>query len=1032
MVNLSPPARSDARSGRCGLIRRLLAVLVLAALTAGDPAAGDPAALLDQIRSARLEPERAVVVDNLTLNTGLASLAIRSGVIFPAAPVGGRVVEMVFAGDASFVLEPPDAVEAGQLELFTGAPRLDEKVSEAVLVVTLDAAADAIAGRAPAPVDRQARGRALELFERWKQRPERRLLGVETALLRDALGDPGYDGFFAGWFRGERLGEFLYLFEPDAREQVALGRFSVPETSDREKRKLARQLHRQQRRGRLIGLAVEDLGRWDTWLSASSTVRPSPGELRVRPPPGELRVRPPPGEPRRGGEPVPGAPAFEPVHYELETTLGGPQLTLRGRTRIHLERRSPGRTVSLEIHPDLQLRQVRVAGGEPLFHHQVAGEALVVLPASPRPVAELVLEVEYSGRVIERIDARSYTLVNTTHWYPHAGSVDMATYEAVFRWPEKLELLAAGERIESGREDGGQRFERRRLDRPSFAFSFEIGRFQRLTARAGHVDVTLAVDALGAGALDADSRQQLLATITDSLRYFEQAFGPYPLDRLTVVTATREYSQSLVGFITLSTLSMLDPDWTALALDLEDRRTIVAHEIAHQWWGHVVGWSSYRDQWISEAMANYAAVLYARHRLRDVWSQLTGPTAGWQEILTQGLPDGRPLESLGPLVLGERLDSSRSDQAYQAIVYQKGAIVLEMLSRTLGEQNFLAVLRHLVRAAAFTQVSTETFLNLLERLSGRDLKAFAEQFVYGTGLPEIYYTYDFTREASGWRVRGEARQQSPWRYRYRAVALPGGDFDVARERLDQIEIGASTLVVPFELAVYDPGAPVVPGDSANAILTGNLQLEGEVTELDFEVEYQPRELWLDREQQVFGRFFNQRRDPKRVLYYQGMNQAAAGRHVEAEALLRRALSAEVFAAGGASEAPAETDLEADRRLFDAGIQLELARLFLDQDRLREARAAFDRARKLANKDLRLELGTELRAVEARLALRGGQPERAFRLLRKTSGRGVADAESLLLLAIAARETGQPEVFEKAVEAAKDLGADVTALKAADS
>ncbi|NIR42433.1 MAG: hypothetical protein GWN99_00895, partial [Gemmatimonadetes bacterium] len=54
----------------------------------------------------------------------------------------------------------------------------------------------------------------------------RRLLGVDTAILRDAAGDPVYQGYFAGWFRGEELGEFLYLFEPDSREQVTLGQFT--------------------------------------------------------------------------------------------------------------------------------------------------------------------------------------------------------------------------------------------------------------------------------------------------------------------------------------------------------------------------------------------------------------------------------------------------------------------------------------------------------------------------------------------------------------------------------------------------------------------------------------------------------------------------------------------------------------------------------------------------------------------------------------------------------------------------------------
>ncbi len=969
---------------------RLFVALAVAAV--GLPAVADPAALLEAIQAARLEPDRAVQVDGLSLDTGAATFEIRRGVIFPATPVGGRTVEMVFVGEAVLVLDPGDPVEAGQLELFTGAPKLEEMVTEAVIVVALDAAADALAGRAAAEVAAAERDRSRRLFERWRERPERRLLGIETAVLRDALGDPVYQGFFAGWFRGERLGEFLYLYQPDAREQISLGQFSVLDVTGREKRKLARQLHRQQRKGRLIGLAVEDLGLWDTWLSASR---------------------------RRDGAAVPGARAFEPRHYQIEATLTGPRLEMRGRARIHLRRLTAGRMVTLEIHPDLRVSRSRLDGGGELFYHQVGGDILLALPETADHNDNLVIEVDYAGQVIERVNGKSYTLSSTTHWYPHAGIVDLATYEVAFRWPAKLDLLAAGELIEGGRSEDGQRFERRRLERPSFGFGFEVGRFSTLAARAGHVDVTLAVDALGASALDQESREQLLATITDSLLYFEQVFGPYPLDRLTVVTAARELSQSLLGFVTLSTLSMLDVDWMTLALGLEDRRTIIAHEIAHQWWGHVVGWRGYRDQWISEAMANHAAVLYSRHRLRDGLPLLIGPTAGWQEALTKITPDGRVVESLGPLVLGERLDSSRSSDAYQAVIYQKGAVVLDMLSRAYGEQAFLEILRRIVSAAPFTQISTESFISLIERFSSRDLMAFAEQFIYGTGLPEVYYSYRFSPTPAGrWRVRGQARQQSPYRYRYRVVALAAGGFDVARERLDQIDVVDWSVLVPFELELADSVAGGEAGRqvSANAILSGNLLLEGENTELDFEVDFEPTELWLDRRQQVFGRFFNQRRYPKRTLCYRGIDQAAAGQHLEAERLFHQALAAPVFP---------DRDESAD----DAGIELQLARLYLDQNRVAEAGDAFDRVRELANDAVRWELGSELVNVEARLAIRAGQPRRAYRLLRKAADRGELETEGLLLLAIAARATGHHDQFEAAREAASSRGAEVAVLDA---
>ncbi len=332
------------RSGRLPI--SILALLALAWLT--PPAFCDlsEAELWEKIGSTRLEPDRAVHVDNLTISTGTASFRIEHGTLFPAVPVGERAVEMVFQGKARLVLDPPDDIEAGQLELFTGGNRLDEIVTEAVLVVAMDAAADNIAGRPVATdVEPAITSRAQETFDRWLKRPERQLLGVEAAIFRDALGDPFCASFFAGWFQGEELGEFLYLFEPDAREQVTLGKFTVLDADAKEKRKLSRLIHRAQRRGRFIGQSVENLGSWDTWLSV----------------------------PRRdaSGEESPGVQAFEPSHYEIDLSLEGSDLELRGRATLHLRALSDiGRIAKLAIDSDLTVDSVRAEGLGELFFHQ--------------------------------------------------------------------------------------------------------------------------------------------------------------------------------------------------------------------------------------------------------------------------------------------------------------------------------------------------------------------------------------------------------------------------------------------------------------------------------------------------------------------------------------------------------------------------------------------------------------------------------------------------------------------------------------
>src|SRR6478672_2962232 len=97
--------------------------------------APEPAVLQEAISGARLEPARAVRLMGVKLAVGLGTLWLEDGVLIPASPVGGKTIEMVFLGKGRLEVEPPDAIEAGQLELFTGASRLDAEFKEAVLAV---------------------------------------------------------------------------------------------------------------------------------------------------------------------------------------------------------------------------------------------------------------------------------------------------------------------------------------------------------------------------------------------------------------------------------------------------------------------------------------------------------------------------------------------------------------------------------------------------------------------------------------------------------------------------------------------------------------------------------------------------------------------------------------------------------------------------------------------------------------------------------------------------------------------------------
>ena len=354
--------------------------------------------------------------------------------------------------------------------------------------------------------------RAEILHLEWLKRRERECLGVERNLLADALRDPGAESYFAAWFRGAEPGDFVYLVEPASREQVTLGRFTPLDATEKEKRRILKEISREQRKGRLIGLDLDDLGTWDTWLSASL--------------------------PDAQGKPQPGSPAFEPRKYTLDLTLDG-DLHLSGSARIDLDPVIPGsRTVVVRV-PDLRVTRVTDAtdvAGAGLYFRTVpsAAELTVVLPkpVAAGEVASIV--VHFESNPIEK-DFNLYRLGDTQSWYPQTGEVNRAAIDATFHWPRGFDLMAAGRRVDGG-EERGMKWERRVLDVPALGYTFELGNYDVQTVRSGHVEIRFAFGA-GASLTGRGTRESVVKTVQDSLSYFEEIYGPYPFDELTVVTA---------------------------------------------------------------------------------------------------------------------------------------------------------------------------------------------------------------------------------------------------------------------------------------------------------------------------------------------------------------------------------------------------------------------------------------------------------------------------------------------------------------
>jgi aminopeptidase N len=158
----------------------------------------------------------------------------------------------------------------------------------------------------------------------------------------------------------------------------------------------------------------------------------------------------------------------------------------------------------------------------------------------------------------------------------------------------------------------------------------------------------------------------------------------------------------------------------------------LAHELAHQWWGQASAPAGYRERWLSEAWAQYAAALWIRQKDGE------GAFRGMMDRMARWAMRHDPL---GPIYLGQRLGVLLGDQRiFRATVYDKGAWVIHMLRGIVGDDAFFRGARRFLDTHRFAKVQTQDLREALEQESGKDLRPYFERWIYDTGLPLVEWT----------------------------------------------------------------------------------------------------------------------------------------------------------------------------------------------------------------------------------------------------------------------------------------------------
>ncbi len=259
-------------------------------------------------------------------------------------------------------------------------------------------------------------------------------------------------------------------------------------------------------------------------------------------------------------------------------------------------------------------------------------------------------------------------------------------------------------------------------------------------------------------AVDANKRQEAksrdtVALAADIVRLYSSLTGDVPYDGITIAMVEDE----LPGGHAPGYFAMINNPPPITAHNWRNDPAafsgfpefFMAHELAHQWFGQAVGWKNYHEQWLSEGFAQYFAALFAKERRGE---------EAFRDILRQFRRWAVDVSDQGPVYLGYRLGHIKNEsRVFRALVYNKGAAVLHMLRRLIGDDAFFSGLRRYYADNRFKKAGTDDLRKAMEAESGRNLERFFERWIYDSSIPHLRFSS--TQEGQDLVVRFEQAAQ---------------------------------------------------------------------------------------------------------------------------------------------------------------------------------------------------------------------------------------------------------------------------------
>lgn len=376
----------------------------------------------------------------------------------------------------------------------------------------------------------------------------------------------------------------------------------------------------------------------------------------------------------------------------------------------------------------LKIKGVFDESGTPVPFDHAKDEVAVGLPSPLAAGAPVKLRFELEGDILYRPGGDNYWELGVEPWFPQPDlSGQYYTVHATVKVKKPFVPFAPGKTVRRVQEGEFNVLETR-IDKPVQFMVALAGKYEYEEETQNGVTVRIA----SYGGKDTIGIRKLMKLSHKVIDYFSGFLGPFPFDEFNVIEINSwGFGQAPPGFmfITQEVFNPIGGDINRFFSQGTNER--FAHEIAHQYWGHVVKMASHEEQWLTESFAEISAGLLVRD-LRGM-SDLKGLETVWKSR-------AKDAADVAPIPLANRIrnrsDSRTASGHRTSLLYSKGPWLLDTIRRDIGDKPFLVFLNSCQATFRWKFGSTKMVQAVLEAVTKKDWKPFFDDYYWGTGMPK--------------------------------------------------------------------------------------------------------------------------------------------------------------------------------------------------------------------------------------------------------------------------------------------------------